>query len=84
MGMSTCAVAGCNLVEHDELASNLHQGKALVSDAWSVIPVLEEGAGRGWELDVDVYVSRELTVTEARELADALVQLVDKIEDGDL
>lgn len=84
MGAARCTVAGCNLIDHDERAPELHYGKSLVSDAWSVTPTLEDGAGRGWELDVDVYVSRELTVTEARELAKALVQLADKIEGGDL
>ena len=84
MGASRCVVAGCNLMAHDENAPELHYGEALEGDAWSVTPALEDGAGRGWELDVDVYFSRELTVTEARELAKALVQLADKIEGGDL
>lgn len=84
MGAARCVVAGCNLIDHDEKAPELHEGKSLVSDAWSLTPILEDGAGRGWELDVDVYVSRELSTAEARELAKALVQLADKIEGGDL
>lgn len=40
MGAARCVVAGCNLIDHDKMAPELHEGKSLVSEAWSVTPIL--------------------------------------------
>lgn len=72
---SECKIPGCQLKEHDELAPSLHTGITRYAEAWTVTAILDENDGRGWEIDTETSHRRELTLSEAREFAGAVLMI---------
>ena len=74
-----CRIEHCTL-DHDEIAPNIHEGECFKTESFSIGQILEEGSGRGWEIEVNADPGRELTLKEARDLGVALLGMVAMLE----